>query len=344
MPAKSQVSGPGIEGIIDGINVNSSVANKERIDWTVPLAVDPAFYDFVKGQVDSAYFDTISKKCTVIDDRSDPPYPPLPRVNYEKELANINDKLAASRGEFRPPSISIFTLHNTFRDVISADFSAQSNLLYTGSRNSHIDVWSVDSARMRTLKPSTELAAISYTDDTQLDDIFEESEYEFARLIGHSGPVYRVHALEVANCPFLLSCSQDSSAILWSASAMCSVARYKGHSQPVWSLDAAPRLPYFATCSADKTARMWTTESITSLRIFVGHFSDVDVCRVLSFHVFRLSSFIPTANTCPPGHLTRPVASGTFCRGRPSAYSRDTLVASPTFVSPPTADTSSQPT
>lgn len=90
-----------------------------------------------------------------------------PRVTYEKELANINEKLtAASRNDFKLPSISIFTLHNTFRNIISADFSAQNNLLYTGSRNSYIDVWSVDATQMRIIKPSTELAAITYTEST----------------------------------------------------------------------------------------------------------------------------------------------------------------------------------
>ena len=131
------MSSHNVEGIIDATNVSVPAANKERIGWAVPLTVDTDFYDFIKRQVDPAHFDTISRRCTIIDENSDIPYPPLPRINYERELANINEKLAASKGELKHPSISIFTLHNTFDNVISADFSAQHNLLYTGSELAH---------------------------------------------------------------------------------------------------------------------------------------------------------------------------------------------------------------
>lgn len=75
--AKSQVSSFSVEGIIEDANNGAPAANKERIDWTTPLTVDADFYNFVKSRVDSEHFDTISRRCKVIDENAEIPYPPL---------------------------------------------------------------------------------------------------------------------------------------------------------------------------------------------------------------------------------------------------------------------------
>lgn len=74
---KSQVSSSSVEGILEDTNNGAPAANKEKIDWTAPLAVDADFYNFIKSRVDSEYFDAASKRCKVVDENSGIPYPPL---------------------------------------------------------------------------------------------------------------------------------------------------------------------------------------------------------------------------------------------------------------------------
>lgn len=74
---KSQVSSSSVEGILEDTNNGAPAANKEKIDWTAPLAVDANFYNFIKSRVDSEYFDAISKRCKVVDENAGISYPPL---------------------------------------------------------------------------------------------------------------------------------------------------------------------------------------------------------------------------------------------------------------------------
>lgn len=101
------------------------------------------------------------------------------------------------------------------------------------------------------------------------------------KLIGHSGPVYGLSFDPqggAAVAPrFLLSCSADTTARLWSLDTMTNVVAYRGHSKPVWDIEWSPRGIYFATGSRDHTARLWTSDRVAPLRIFAGHLSDVDV-------------------------------------------------------------------
>lgn len=75
--AKSQVASFGMEGIVEDANNGAPAANKDKIDWTTPLIVDADFYSFLKNRVDSEHLDTISRRCKVIDESAEIPYPPL---------------------------------------------------------------------------------------------------------------------------------------------------------------------------------------------------------------------------------------------------------------------------
>jgi transcription initiation factor TFIID subunit 5 len=94
-------------------------------------------------------------------------------------------------------------------------------------------------------------------------------------LVGHAGPVYGMDFSPEGD--FLISCSQDKTARLWSTETKTNLVAYKGHNYPVFDVNFASQGLYFATASYDKTARLWSCDHIFPLRIFVGHMSDVTV-------------------------------------------------------------------
>lgn len=97
-------------------------------------------------------------------------------------------------------------------------------------------------------------------------------------LNGHSGPVYST-SFSPDN-RWLLSCSEDQSARLWSLDTHSNIVCYRGHQAPIWDVQFSPLGFYFATASHDKTARLWATSQISPMRIFVGHMSDVNVLAI----------------------------------------------------------------
>jgi len=76
---------------------------------------------------------------------------------------------------------------------------------------------------------------------------------------------------------YLLSCSADATARLWSMDTMSNLVVYRGHENPIWDAKWSPMGIYFATGSRDKTARLWSTDRVSCLRVYAGHLSDVDV-------------------------------------------------------------------
>lgn len=180
------------------------------------------------------------------------------------------------------PSISCYTLHNTYDGVTSIDMSPDGRLLATGSRDSYIDVWSLTSEPLRTVKISTELASMDLSLIESLEELKDGEGSPTKRLVGHAGPVYATRFLPPAGNRFMLSASQDRSLRLWSLDLFAPVVVYRSHTLPVWDVDVPPFAaagPYFASASADRTARLWSTEHIHPLRIFAGHLSDVDTVR-----------------------------------------------------------------
>lgn len=180
------------------------------------------------------------------------------------------------------PSISCFTLHNTYDGITSIDISEDASLLATGNRDSYIDIWSLNGNKLKGVKPSTELAAM---DLSSLDDIEGLKEIEGSptkRLIGHSGPVYSTKFMPPDGKRFMISASQDKTLRLWSLDLFAPIVVYRSHTLPVWDVDVPNFVsagPYFASASADRTARLWSTEHIHPLRIFAGHLSDVDAVK-----------------------------------------------------------------
>jgi len=179
------------------------------------------------------------------------------------------------------PSICCYTIHNSYDCICSSDFSCDFSLMAAGNRDSFIDIWSLTKQRLKALRPSTELSAMSTSDLELTENVLENTGTWSKRLVGHSGPVYACKFSP--DSQFLFSASQDGTIRLWSMCTFSSVVVYKGHNGPVWDIDVGPSGHYFVSGSADRTARLWSTQGMQPLRLFVGHLSDVDVrCIFLS--------------------------------------------------------------
>ena len=116
---------------------------------------------------------------------------------------------------------------------------------------------------------------------SSLNSLREKGGSPTRKLIGHSGPVYSLAFDPVTGSAgppqYLLSCSADATARLWSMDTMTNVVSYRGHQNPVWDVDWSHMGIYFTTASRDRTARLWSTDRTSTLRIYAGHSSDVDV-------------------------------------------------------------------
>jgi transcription initiation factor TFIID subunit 5 len=172
------------------------------------------------------------------------------------------------------PSIFCYTLFNSNELISSIDVSPDSTLLSTGTCDSYIDIWSLKGEKLRSLKQSTELAAMDLDDLSTLDPLLEPDGSISKQLVGHSGPVYSSKFFLANN--FLVSGSQDSTLRLWSLKTFSNLSVYKTHLGPVWDVDVSSLGFYFASGSADRTAALWSSEYTKCVRLFSGHYSDVE--------------------------------------------------------------------
>ena len=172
------------------------------------------------------------------------------------------------------PSIFCYTMFNSNELISSIDVSPDSTLLSSGTIDSYIDIWSLKGEKLRSLKQSTELAAMELDDLTALDPLLESEGSISKQLVGHSGPVYSSKFFLANN--FLISASQDSTLRLWSLKTFSNLAVYKSHLGPVWDVDTSPQGFYFASGAADRTAALWSSEYTKCIRLFSGHYSDVE--------------------------------------------------------------------
>ncbi|KAF7488813.1 Transcription initiation factor TFIID subunit 5 [Sarcoptes scabiei] len=236
--------------------------------------------------------------------RNDPNAPPLTRIpipelrdaeQMEKKRAKKEALFALKLGDEARPSICLYTLLNAQqntqeKNAICAEISDDSSLLAAGFSDSQIRIWSLTPAKLRGLKPASELENLDKESDEIVLRIMQNLSTDTKILFGHSGPVY---GLSFSPCrDLLLSCSEDSTIRLWSLWTWTNVVVYRGHCFPVWNVKFSPHGYYFASCSHDRTARLWATDNHTSLRCFAGHFADVDCLR---FH--PNSNYIATGST-----------------------------------------------
>lgn len=181
------------------------------------------------------------------------------------------------------PSVCAYTYHDANDGLTCSTFSSDLTLMAAGFEESYVQVWSLKGEPLRGLKNNFSLSEVR--DKKSLQKHREKTQSSTRKLIGHSGPVYGVSfdpgSGSIAPPKHLLSASGDGTTRLWSLDTYTALVSYRGHQQPIWSVEWSPLGIYFATASADATARLWSTERINPLRIYAGHLSDVDC---LNFH------------------------------------------------------------
>ncbi|XP_038061204.1 TAF5-like RNA polymerase II p300/CBP-associated factor-associated factor 65 kDa subunit 5L [Patiria miniata] len=180
-----------------------------------------------------------------------------------------------SKGPPTLPSVLMYTFNNSFQGLSCATVSADRSLLCGGFEDSSIQVWSLNSKKLRAAPHSVDVSRVHVAGDCVEGLMYGDSiGSESKTLRAHSGPVYGTCFLP--DNKVLLSCSEDTTVRAWSMETFTNVAIYRGHNYPVWGIESSPMGLYFATASKDNTARLWTLERTFPLRIFVGHLMDVD--------------------------------------------------------------------
>ncbi|KAI8140498.1 WD40-repeat-containing domain protein [Fennellomyces sp. T-0311] len=206
----------------------------------------------------------------------DIPFPPYRGTDIEAELESLKDlRKRVSLGSASLPSICCYTFHNTHDGLNCLTMTEDATLVAGGFSESFIKIWSLKGEKLRGLKSTVNPAHVN--DNADLNRQKERHGSEYKRLIGHSGPVYGVSFSH--DNKYLISCSEDKTARLWSTQTYSNLVCYKGHNYPIWDVDFGPYGFYFATASHDRTARLWSCDHIHPLRIFAGHLSDVDTVK-----------------------------------------------------------------
>lgn len=208
------------------------------------------------------------------------PLPPKTAIDLKRETEYVResrDKIRLDSLQATPPSVCIYTFHNTNNDLTTLEFNDDSTMVAGGFQDSYIKLWSIDGSPLKSVVKND-----------------KHSHENTRKLIGHSGPVYGL-SFSPDN-RYLLSCSEDKTTRLWSLDTYTALVAYKGHNHPIWDVKFSPFGHYFATASHDQTARLWSCDHIYPLRIFAGHLNDVDT---VEFHPNSTYVFTGSADkTC----------------------------------------------
>ncbi|XP_041360562.1 TAF5-like RNA polymerase II p300/CBP-associated factor-associated factor 65 kDa subunit 5L [Gigantopelta aegis] len=211
----------------------------------------------------------------------EPPKPSTPSPGLSEVSLPVLQQCIKKIREGPPclASICFYTFINAYQGLCSASISPDNGLLSAAFEDSSIMLWSLLPGHLQT-EPSdgdSRRLRLAVDDILQEDASWPESqrqENETVTLRSHNGSVYKT--CFTPDSQFMLSCSEDTTVRLWKMNTHTNVVCYRGHSYPVWDVDASLTGGYFASCSQDRTAKMWCTDRIYPLRSFVGHTYDVD--------------------------------------------------------------------
>ncbi|GMM36243.1 chromatin modification protein [Saccharomycopsis crataegensis] len=242
-------------------NPNPTATEQVQVDENNSIVDDGSDMDKIS---DGIIFDSLKKNDPNFESPSKDalPIPPKTIFDLKKEVQIVQDsrsrlKLSFEKNQFSPPSICMYTFHNSLDEITCLEFNENSNLVAAGFEDSYIKLWSIDGNPLKSI----------IKNDPQ-------NKSNTRRLIGHSGTVYSLSFSPDGN--YLLSASEDGTVRLWSLDTYTCLVIYKSHNDPVWDVKFSPFGHYFVTASHDTTARLWSVDHIYPLRLFVGHMSDVD--------------------------------------------------------------------
>ncbi|KAG9289837.1 hypothetical protein G9A89_015417 [Geosiphon pyriformis] len=217
-------------------------------------------------------------------DRGEIPLPPHADNTAYSKGVDVQAEIAAlidirNRVTLDPtttlPSICFYTFHNTYDSLNCIAISKDTSLIAGGFTDSHIKLWSLKGEKLKGFRSNIKSEYVNGT--ASLDRLKEKQGNDCKRLSGHSGPIFGLSFSP--DKKYIVSCSEDKTARLWSTETYTNLVCYKGHNYPIWDVDFCPMGFYFVTASHDRTARLWSCDQIFQLRIFAGHLSDVDTVK-----------------------------------------------------------------
>ncbi|KAJ2591802.1 Transcription initiation factor TFIID subunit 5 [Coemansia sp. RSA 1722] len=253
---------------------------RDEVDRTLQSEAGRRTKDAVSKEA-SALLDTFSKvkqenAANALAARDSVPMPPPRGIEIEHQIASLKAlRKRIALGPAALPSICMYTMHNTNDAMTCASISDDLSLMAAGFSESYVKIWSLKREPLRGFQSNFAPASVTKEDD--IEAIREPTSSDHRKLVAHSGPVFGVDIS--FDSKYLVSCSEDKTARLWSLDTFTNLVCYKGHNYPVWDVAFAPQGFYFATASHDRTARLWSCDHIYALRIFAGHLSDVNCVR-----------------------------------------------------------------
>ncbi|GBB91355.1 hypothetical protein RclHR1_01860009 [Rhizophagus clarus] len=223
------------------------------------------------------FLNKVKRESSDVPDRMSIPLPSHKEADVLAHVETIKDlRLRIELGPSSTlPSVCFYTFFNTYDSLNCLTISEDTSLIAGGFSDSYIKIYSLKHEKLRGLRGRINPAEINTASD--LDNAREKVGSDCKRLLGHSGPVFGL-SFSPDN-KYLISCSEDRTARLWSSDTYTNLVCYKGHNSPIWDVDFSPLGFYFVTASHDRTARLWSCDHIYPLRIFAGHISDVDAVK-----------------------------------------------------------------
>ncbi|CAO3598589.1 unnamed protein product [Absidia cylindrospora] len=232
--------------------------------------------DAAPGSLLDLFKKVTQEQCVNGPDLNDIPLPQYRGTDIQAEVNSLKDMgKRLPLGHDSLPSICCYTFHNTYDSLNCLTVTKDASLVAGGFSDSFVKIWSLKGEKLRGFRNTINPAYVNDYDD--LNRQKERNGTDFKKLVGHSNSVYGV-SFSPDN-KYLLSCSSDKTARLWSTQTYTNLVIYKGHNYPIWDVDFGPFGFYFATASHDRTARLWSCDQIHPLRVFAGHLSDVDVVK-----------------------------------------------------------------
>ncbi|CAJ0759631.1 5909_t:CDS:10 [Entrophospora sp. SA101] len=229
------------------------------------------------------------KKEQTIDSppRSSVPLPPYKGADIQAQVDLVKDLTQRiNLGPTSLPSVYFYAFYNTYISLNCLSISEDATLIAGGFAESYVKIWSLKHEKLRGLQGRINTLEMNNSND--LENVKEKIGSDYKKLRGHSGPIFGL-SFNPDN-KYLLSCSEDNTARLWSTDLYTNLVCYRGHNSPIWDIQFSPYGFYFATASNDRTARLWSCDHIYALRIFAGHISDTVKFHPNSKYIFTGSN------------------------------------------------------
>jgi len=171
-------------------------------------------------------------------------------------------------------------------EVDSVSFSSDGKILATGSSDTTIKLWDVETGQeIRTLKghnghvysasfSSDGKTLASGSEDTTIKLWNLETGQEIRTLKGHNGHVYSVSFSSDGKT--LASGSEDKTIKLWNVETGQEIRTLKGYNGHVYSVSFSSDGKTLASGSEDKTIKLWNVETGQEIRTLKGYNGEVD--------------------------------------------------------------------